>query len=204
MADLKTAKEIASFVRFSEDKPVKSDFLRQFDAENNYRDSMLRHDLLISMNVTPELEKRVVEVCERLQVPRASVNAFVYNSAEVQASCVTDSSATCILKFSSGLVNLMDEKEFQFIVGHELAHFLLDHGVDSQNSTDTTIEGFLIKRARELSADRLGYLSLGDIDQSVRAIMKIASGLGEKFLRFDVSAFMNQKEMILNPKRRGI
>ena len=200
MASLDLARELASRVRLSEDKLTKKKSATSFNG-HEHRDSMLRHGLLISESMTPLLEERLSLVCERLLIPRAQVSAFVHNSADVQADCLIDSPDTCVLRFTSGLVNLMDAFEFQFIVGHELGHFVLGHDSCSHSNSIGAAESFLIQRARELSADRIGFLGVDSLNESMQAIIKTASGLGDAFLRYDVGSFLSQADMLQNPKR---
>ena len=199
--DIRRAQEMASFVRLPEDKPSRASDYRDLRGGEEHRDAMLRHGVLISKSVTPILEDRLVEVCEVLEIPRENVTAFIYQSAEVQADCLIDSPDTCVLRFTSGLVNLMDKQEFKFIVGHELGHFLLGHGPRSNDCSEDSSEEFMVSRARELSADRIGYLAISNIDESIQTIVKMASGLNDQFLRFDVSSFMSQTGMISNPSK---
>lgn len=199
MADLEFARNLADRIRLGEEHKTRELDPTVLGDNYVYTDAMLRHGLLISENVTPLIEKRLVEVCNRLKVPRQCVTAFVHNTAEVQADCFTESSDTCVLRFSSGLVNLMEEMEFQFVVAHELGHFLLGHSASSQYISGESSEEYMRQRARELSADRLGYLGCGSLDGSAQAIIKTASGLGDEFLRFDISSFLSQTGMLRNP-----
>ena len=133
-------------------------------------------------------------------IPRSAVTAFVYNSAEVQADCLVDSHDSCVLRFTSGLINLMDEKEFQFVAAHELGHFLrtrcmfpiyfgrVDRRVYDPESKRTFRRSDWVSR-------------VDNLDESVQAIIKTASGLGDQFLRFDVSSFLSQTDLITNPSR---
>lgn len=201
MTNLRSARELAERVRVVEDHPGRDLEPHELQSRSQHKDSMLRHGLLISDSVTPEIETRIAIVCERLLIPRISVTAFVYNSAEIQADCLIDTPDSCILRFTSGLINLMDEKEFQFVAAHELGHFLLGHGACSQYISEDSSEGFMTQRARELSADRIGFLGVDNLDESIQAIIKTASGLSDQFLRFDVSSFLSQTDMITNPSR---
>ena len=201
MTSLEEARVFAARVRLPEDKlgdPLKFQELRN---REQHKDSMLRHGLLVTEAMTPLLEKRLCAVCERLFIPRQSVTAFVYNRADVQADCVIDGPDSCVIRFTSGLINLMDEREFQFVAAHEIGHFLLSHGACSQYTSGGSIEDFMIQRARELSADRIGFLGAGSLDESIEAIIKTASGLGDEFLRFDVASFMSQVSELKNPSR---
>ncbi len=201
MVSLEAARAQAARVRLSEDLAGYKLESHQLQGRSEHKDMMLRHGLLLSESMTPVLESRLQEVCERLILPRQTVTAFVYNDANVQADCLIDSPESCVLRFSSGLVNLMNDKEFQFIAAHELGHFLLGHGACSQYTGDGSSESFITQRARELSADRIGFLGVDNLDASLKAIIKTASGLGNEFLRFDVASFMSQTEMLSNPSR---
>lgn len=201
MADLCKARKLALSVRLSEDKLSEVSDSESLKGRERHRDTMLRHGVLISKSVAPLLEDRLAGVCDTLNIPRENVTAFVYNSAEVQADCLIDSHATCVLRFTSGLINLMDEQEFKFIAGHELGHFLLGHGTCSQHLSEDSSENYMARRASELSADRIGYLAIRDLEESIQAIMKMASGLNEQFLRFDVSSFMSQSNLISDPSK---
>lgn len=197
MAKPLTGRQLADLVRLTEDRrnPFRS---CHEPGRAHHKDAMLRHGVLIAEAVTPVLEGRVQSVCNALGVPRDQVAAFVYNSPEVQADCFIESSGSCVLRFTSGLVNLLAEDEFNFVLGHELGHFLLNHESCSQPAEIGAAESFMVARSRELSADRIGYLAVGSIEASTRAIIKTASGLGSEFIRFDVSSFISQAERIVN------
>lgn len=192
---------MASRVRFAEDETASATGRSSLRVRSSHKDNMLRNGILISKEVTPELHKRLQAVCQSLRVSEESISAFVYSSSEINADCLMDSDTTCVLRFSSGLVNLMDEHEFKFVCGHEIAHFLFRHGACEQNGSETSPEGYMLSRAKELSADRLGYLAIGNIDESIQAIMKTASGLGEAYLRFDIASFLSQKDKISSNHR---
>ena len=106
------------------------------------RDAFYKTGLLITDQTTPSLSRSFDAVCDRLCLPRDSVEAFVYFSPEIQAECFSGSLDECAVRFSSALVNLLDETEFTFVAGHELGHFLLGHsGVQSEESS--SIEHFM-------------------------------------------------------------
>ncbi len=153
---------------------------------------MLRHGVLVDRAITPDIELWLQEVCERLYIPRNAVYAFVYDNPSVQADCVIDTNSTCVLRFTSGLMNLMEKTEFQFVAAHELGHFLLMHNCSSNSIKDESPEDYMNRRARELSSDRIGYLGADSLDGALRAVMKTASGLSSRHIRFDVAKFMQQ------------
>lgn len=198
MANLDQARRLAAKVRFLEDRP--SPDCVAFEVEHGFhRDYMLRHGVLVNMAITPDIELWLQEVCDRLYIPRKAVFAFVYSSSEVQADCVNDTLDTCVLRFTSGLVNLMEKAEFQFVAAHELGHFLFMHNSRSNHKGEESPEGYMIRRGRELSSDRIGYLGSGSLDASLRAVMKTASGLSSRHIRFDVARYMQQSLNFAQP-----
>src|ERR1700757_399848 len=100
------------------------------------------------------------------------------------------------LVITTGLVNLHDEEELRFVVGHELGHILSGHAV-YRTMLLILIQlsariawmpiGYLGLRAiiwgleewfrkSELSCDRAGLLAGQDVDAARRALMKLAGG----------------------------
>src|SRR5262252_5576826 len=97
---------------------------------------------------------------------------------------------------TTGLVDLMDEEEIRFIIGHELGHALSGHAVYRTmlyhlTRLATRLAWFAIGyiglrliiagleewyRKSELSCDRAGVLAGQDVSAARRALMKIAGG----------------------------
>jgi len=151
-----------------------------------------RNDLKITRAVTPGLAEAIEQVSERLLLPSDSIDAYVYASPEIQAECHTGYANSCLLRFSSTLVDLLNRDEFSFVIGHELGHFLLGHGAPPSNVGTESIETFMQMRAREISSDRVGLLACGSLHGAIGAMMKSVSGLSNVHLRFDVNAFVKQ------------
>ena len=143
--------------------------------------------LEVSSDVTPAIAESLDRACERLEVSRQSVIAFVLPSAELQAACYLTGEDTCVLVISSGLVSLLSSgPELTFVLAHELGHYLLQHGV-----AGNSVRELQLRRAQEISADRIGLIAAGDVHAAVRAVMKTLSGLGDEHLRPDVRAFLD-------------
>lgn len=189
--ELEKAKSFVNKYRYSDDI-LDSNF--EIDSQS-YKDiiSNLSHqNLEISSYVTPSLSKSLNRVIKRLQIPSGSIQAFVYPSEELQASSLVTGSDSTILRLSSSLINLLDEHELEFIIGHELGHYLLDHGPHDHNEEELNHESLRISRYKEISADRIGLLACNSIDNAIRSMFKLISGLNSKHLRFDTMEFLNQ------------
>lgn len=101
-----------------------------------------------------------------------------------------------IIVLESGLVDLLDEEELRFVVGHELGHALSGHAVYRTLLLRMLTFGGLLsvlplgglgirmivaalmewQRKAELSADRAGLLATQDPSVAFRTMMKLASG----------------------------
>jgi hypothetical protein len=184
------ARQQANKLRFA------GDLSSEVETENIGQTALIRRAsyesaIELSSLLTPELHKRFCSGCERIHVPPDLVTAFIYSSGEIQGECYADGRG-CVVRFSSGLVDLLDADEFEFVVGHELGHFLLAHHAVNAQSHAGRFEYFRRRRAQEISCDRIGLSACGSLDVALRAMMKTASGLTSRHLRFDVLAFIAQ------------
>ena len=187
---LEGARQFAELIRFSGDSVC--DNAHEDSSKSQFiRDALYKSGLLISKQTTPNLATQFTDICEKLHIPRSNVDAFVYSSPEIQAQCFLTSFDQCTVRFSSALVNLLEGEEFAFVAGHEIGHFLLGHGINSDIETHTP-EVAMLSRAQEISVDRIGLVACGNIQIAIRALMKTVSGLDQRHLRFDIGEFISQ------------
>ena len=122
---------------------------------------------------------------------------------------------TPFIVITSGLVDLLDDDELRFVVGHELGHILSGHALYTtmlvqllrlSNSLNWLSFGALGLRAilaalhewarkAELSGDRAGLLACQDPAAALRVHMKLAGG--GRLADLDVTAFTQQGEEYL-------
>ena len=145
---------IAKFVRYSHDKfedfsSTEMDQLIQ--AESFYLNIGLR----IAEEITPELSNNLKIVCERLKVPINRVKAFVVSRPNINAHCKHFEKRGCVIALNSELINLMSNGEIQFVMGHEIGHFLMNHNYFDDDPKITEEES-IRSRAGEISSDRIG------------------------------------------------
>jgi len=188
---LSSARDLAERVRFSGDT-LRYQSSGDPTASQRVLEAIFQNELRISQAVTPGLFERLMNVCNVLSLPSNSLDAFVYASPEIQAECHAGTAQNCVLRFSSTLVDLLDDDEFEFVVGHEVGHFLFGHGISRMEAQDDSVEYLMQQRAQEISVDRIGLIACGSLEVSVRAMMKTLSGLTGEHLRFDIGAFLRQ------------
>jgi len=188
--ELSKAREFSESVRYSGDT-LRADDIERRDS-NGLQSFFSLNSLLISPLVTPTISNSVNRVIDRLQIPQESVKAYIYASSEIQAECYAGNDVDCIIRLSSGLIDILEIEEIEFVIGHELGHFLYQHGLAIASKPSESLEFSIQKRAQELSADRIGLLASKSLDVSIRAMMKTMSGLSTKYLKFDIGGFLSQ------------
>lgn len=196
---LHDARDAANSVRFSNDK---------FDQPSAYqpigiqdvRDEFYRNSVEVHLNITPRLDACVDEVCKRLLVDRSAVTVFVNSSSELQAACYYSGNQECLVRVSSALVNLLEATEFQFVIAHEIGHFLLQHS--PMGISQSSVEYFIFQRAKEISADRIGALGCADANVAARTLIKTVSGLEGHHIQLDIGQFLSQLSRI-SDRRNG-
>ncbi len=187
--ELQKARELAENLRYSGDAALGRDESGG-DGLAALRSHFYQNGLCISKEVTPTLSGRLENVYQRLHIPDTVVEAFVYSSPDIQAACISGGASTCVIRFSSALIETLSSDEFEFVAGHELGHFLLGHSA-SEVEQDS-LEHFMQSRAQEISADRMGLTACNSLEISIRAMMKTTSGLTSRHLRFNVGTFISQ------------
>lgn len=189
---LSQSHETAERIRFSGDVSIKNTHDNQSRSLTWLRNSYSQDYVHISDLLTPQISSNLQKALNNLNVPSDAVQAFIYSSPEIQAACYPYEDIECILCISSALVDLLSEEEIMFVVGHELGHFLLGHTISVYQQNHASPELLMLQRAQEISADRMGLMACQSLDIALRALMKTASGLTAKHLRFDVRAFIAQ------------
>jgi Zn-dependent protease with chaperone function len=111
---------------------------------------------------------------------------------------------------NTGLLDLLDDEEQRYVIGHEVGHILSGHAVYRTMALILTslaeriawlplgsiaLRGIIMglnewMRKSELSADRAGLLAGQDVDAVKRALMKLAGGT--RLHEMDTEAFLEQ------------
>ena len=190
--NLQYAQERLSNIRFVLDEQLNDPTLDNLDDGSRLKSFANLQHLKITEGVTPKLYESLETVLDRLGIPHQSVEAFVFNSPEIQAECFSLAGGQCVLRFSSGLVDLLDNDEFKFVVGHELGHFLYSHIGLPGEGVGRTFRQLKQSRYQEVSADRVGLIGCNSLDVAIKALVKSSSGLNGSHLRFDVGTYLNQ------------
>lgn len=155
----------------------------------------------------PSLWRMVNETAERLNIPTPTT--YVSRSGEANAFAFGKQRHSIVL--TSGLVDMMSDRELQGIIAHEMGHILCEHmlymdvGLAMSSGALTTVTKFmpLVEgsiaglffawfRSAEYSADRAALLILEDPEPLASCLSRLA-GVPRRFEdEFDLRLFVEQ------------
>ncbi len=157
-----------------------------------------RQLLTSAVKVIPELFPALSPIMTRVQKVLTGMpfELFVFSDGAPKAFCSGNGAHEATILVSSGLVERFGPEELAFVLGHELGHGVFCHNsYPNPTEVDDTLDKLKVLalwRAREITADRAGLVATGDTNAAFRAMMKLATGLSDRFIRFDVTAFLDQ------------
>lgn len=153
----------------------------------------LSQNVRVTEKVLPKLFRAARAVEERLGIAQ-KLTVFVYASPEINAYVSSDTTANRIVVFvSSSLLTSLTPDEWLVVLGHELGHHIFSHHrYPPVRRPEPNLRVLELKRAAEISADRTGFIACGDIDTTLRAMLKVSSGLDERLLDINITDYMKQ------------
>ena len=165
--------------------------------DESHLSNLLSHSIKVSKDILPSVQKSIDNVFKKLKIENQFNFFITADTFQANAVCSLMSlSSKPEIILTSKLIELLNEKELMFVLGHEVAHYIYQHSVyPNPNETDNRVSKLNIlnlSRAAEISADRIGFLACGDLESALRANLKLASGLNEKHLNFKFSAYLDQ------------
>jgi Zn-dependent protease with chaperone function len=165
--------------------------------------------LMVGPSQMPHVYEVFQKACNALGVPPESQpRLYVENDPRINAYTMANTMENQFVVLTSGLLNVMDDAEMQFVIGHELGHIICEHGV--YNTMAEMIAGHMFSGASELlllpvqafifrwhqtselSADRVGLLAVGNPMTAFTALMQLNAGVKAEGL--DVDAFLRQAD----------
>ncbi len=121
----------------------------------------------------PEVAQALNDVCNRFQVKELP-RMLVINDSSLNAFAIKFAKKKVIVLLSETLEGVLDKPEqLRFIIGHELAHVLLDHGA---RGTFEIHKPAAYRAAREMTCDNAGLVSAGDLESSKTMLKRLGVG----------------------------
>jgi hypothetical protein len=138
------------------------------------------------------------------------IEFYVTNEPQLNAFAVPRITDTMpdLININSGLIDMLDNDELSFVVGHEIGHLISRNARVSRLIQfifpgDNTIPMILShkielwKKLSELTADRMGFLACPDLEKCVSGFFKLSSGLKTARINFNYLAYLENNEQVL-------
>jgi hypothetical protein len=181
---------------------------RQKLEESNFRNKLLKDGaFLLSKPISPRIFNIVTETKQKLDL-EGEYEVFCLNSNSINAFAYVqpaEEKKFFIIGITSAALEELEDLEIQFILGHELGHFLFEHNrMNYLINPNPTSQGVTLlpsmgesiflrwRKKCEISTDRVGLLACGDFENAARAMLKTAYGLTGKNLNLDVDSLLQQ------------
>ncbi len=164
------------------------------------RRRLLATSVRLSRSMAPTVHALADACIEKLEMTIPH-ELYVYASPQYNAACFKPEAGQLFVMFSSGLLEKFDDSELKFVIGHEFGHHVYNHHeipigylLRGKRRPDPrlALDLFAWSRNAEVSADRAGAFCAEDLNGVARALFKLASGLGDKVIRFDLDEFLKQ------------
>ena len=190
--------------RYSKDNPSQLNIVlkdnpyeKRFESNKENLAKLLSTSVKVSKEIFPNIAAAIDNVFKRLKIQNNFSFFVTANHLQTQAMCsAMPLSDTAEIILTSKLVELLDDKELESIIAHEVAHFYYQHALYPEASKSKNRIEFLnllnFSRAAEISADRVGFLGCESLEHSLRAMLKLTSGLSDKHLKFNFSIYLDQ------------
>ena len=164
------------------------------------RRRLLATSVRLSRSMAPEVHEMADACIEKLEM-EIPHELYVYSSPQFNAACFKPEDGKLFVMFSSSLLEKFDGGELKFVIGHEFGHHVYNHHDipigyllrgGKRPDPRLALDLFAWSRNAEISADRAGAFCAGDLDAVARGLFKLASGLGDRVIRFDLDEFLKQ------------
>lgn len=162
----------------------------------------------ISAESIPQIYNQVLDDCRILGVQTSPLVSALWGYF-ISSKSVGGKQYRILL--TSGAIDLLTAEEFDFLIGHELGHYLCGHipyhmlvealymplfnyGVGTEIATIVKLPLLKWYRISHYSADRMGLLCCQDINVALSAMIKMA-GIPRKYYdRINVKEFIKQSD----------
>ena len=189
--------------RYKKDDPEQLNIkLDQYSSKQTFKNKenlskLLSTSVRVSSEIFPNISKAIDNVFRRIKLQNNFSFFVTANHIETQATCIAmPLSDTAEIVLTSKLVELLNQDELESVIAHEVAHFHYQHALyPDPNKVKDRLEHLNLlhfSRAAEISADRVGFIGCGSLESSLRAMLKITSGLSDKHLKFNFSNYLDQ------------
>lgn len=192
-----------ALLEISNDQELKKgiEAVAQFNPDLNLKRELLKTSFRLSPAIAPVIYE-IGDKCAQKLGLNVQIEFFVYPSPILNACIYPPSEAGLFILLSSSLVENFNKEELTFVVGHELGHYVFDHGrfpiqyiIENGGEHITPLQAMKLyawMRNAELSADRVGLLCCENFAAAIQAFFKLSSGITKNNLGIKLAGVIHQ------------
>ncbi len=184
--------------------------LMEIGFEQFFRMTNLASNVHVTGNMLPNLQEILKAACKILDVPEPDL----YIETNPLPNAYTYGDTRPFIVVTTGLLDVMDDEELLFVLGHELGHIKCGHVLYKTMARNLTLVLEILadatlgiariigtsfklaladwERKSELSSDRAGLICIQNQHIANRAFMKMAAATNKYFSQMDEKEFLNQ------------
>ena len=164
-----------------------------------YRARAYGNMILLGPKQLPELYQAVVEGAEKLSLPVPKV--FLYNSNGVMNAFARRLMGGRYVFLTSALVDVQNDAQVRFVIGHELGHHAAGHLDPVKNlimlpGHFVPFLGKAYSRTREYTCDSIGAFLCGDPAAAESSLQMLGCGCQRLNASLNGEAFVAQEQMM--------
>jgi len=164
--------------------PGLEDWGQQNELQDYMKLSLGADSLKITEELFPREFKIYNEVVSTLELEHQD-HEFYLSGESNRNAYIFSSKNSSQMVMSTELLELLDDDELRFVIGHEFGHFLCKHSkiptqiITGHDDVEDSFKMDVLKwsRCAEISADRYGVLCCGKLEPSLTALFKVAFGM---------------------------
>lgn len=181
-------------------------FITKHTIEKIYKVQYTGSNLKVTSENYPKIYEYLQYACQILDMPKVPELYIVWGYS---INAFTVGSENPIIVLNSGLIDLCDDDEIMFVIGHECGHIKSNHmlyhmmaqvinyiidSIPFGNIAAAPIQYALYywDRMSEFTADRAGLLCCQNKDAAIRAFMKMAGAPIKEFENLNHESFIQQ------------
>ena len=186
-----------------------------FDTEkgvNSWANRLLADNVLLNEVIAPRLYQICKEVKNKLNF-KDEIEFYITQSARLNAFAINGFGYRAhMICFTSGLIQCLNDDELAYVIGHEIGHLMFKHSqlntvaailANSEEPISSQIRNLFVRwdKYAEISADRMGYIAQPNLETIGKTFFKLASGLSEEHLKFNIAEYMKQLDKMKDLSR---
>ena len=178
------------------------------DDLESFTNEMLSNNVLLSPAIAPRIYTICNEIKQKLGFDE-QIDFYLQSNTEVNAFSLNGfGMVPHIISITSALIQLMTDDELRYVIGHEIGHLIYKHTKlsivnrflnkkeDERLPAMLTLHYLRYVKYAEISADRIGYIAMPNINVVTNTFFKLTCGLSEQHLNFIASEYLKQLDRI--------